>query len=106
VVLAINARVADGRDPSWLWDVAYQRLAGRVVLAAGERCLDLSVRLRYAGVEHQTVPDVPAAVVAAAAAAWGAGGPAPEAPGTPAGCRVDLICNYTAFHDIWQQAHR
>ena len=30
---AINARVADGRDPSWLWDVPFERLAGRPVVA-------------------------------------------------------------------------
>ena len=30
VVVAINARIADGRDPSWLWDVPFERLAGPV----------------------------------------------------------------------------
>ena len=29
VVCAINARIADGRDPSWLWDVPYEALRGR-----------------------------------------------------------------------------
>ncbi len=29
VVLSINARTADGLDPSWLWDVPFERLAGR-----------------------------------------------------------------------------
>ena len=46
VVVGINARVADGRDPSWLWDVPFERLTGRAVVATGERCADLSVRLR------------------------------------------------------------
>ena len=27
VVVGINARVADGHDPSWLWDVPFERLA-------------------------------------------------------------------------------
>ena len=53
VVVAINARIADGRDPSWLWDVPFERLAGRLVVASGERSRDLAVRLRYAGVEHR-----------------------------------------------------
>ena len=38
VVIGINARIADGHDPSWLWDVAFERLAGRLVVATGERC--------------------------------------------------------------------
>jgi UDP-N-acetylmuramyl tripeptide synthase len=48
VVIAVNARVADGKDPSWLWDVPYEWLAGHPVAAAGERRLDVAVRLRYA----------------------------------------------------------
>jgi lipid II isoglutaminyl synthase (glutamine-hydrolysing) len=48
VVIAVNARVADGKDPSWLWDVPYEWLAGHPVAAAGERRLDVAVRLQYA----------------------------------------------------------
>ena len=83
VVVGINARVADGRDPSWLWDVPFERLAGRQVVATGDRGLDLAVRLRYADVPHLFVPDYRAAVGAA-----GAGGP-----------DVDLAANYTSFQD-------
>ena len=35
VVVAINARGPDGRDPSWLWDVPFEKLAGRTVIATG-----------------------------------------------------------------------
>jgi len=48
VTIAVNARVADGKDPSWLWDVPYEWLRGHPVAAAGERHLDVAVRLRYA----------------------------------------------------------
>jgi UDP-N-acetylmuramyl tripeptide synthase len=51
VVLAVNAHVADGRDPSWLWDVPYELLRGVPVAASGERALDVAVRLDYAGVD-------------------------------------------------------
>ncbi len=51
VVIAVNARVADGKDPSWLWDVPYECLAGHAVAAAGERRLDVAVRLHYAELE-------------------------------------------------------
>lgn len=57
VVLAVNAHVADGRDPSWLWDVPYELLAGMPVAASGERALDVAVRLDYGGVEYILEPD-------------------------------------------------
>ncbi len=86
LVVSINARVADGADPSWLWDVPFERLAGRTVVATGDRYRDLSVRLRYAGVAHTTEADPGRAVTAAA-------------EGDP-GAIVDVIGNYTAFHDL------
>jgi UDP-N-acetylmuramyl tripeptide synthase len=85
LVVSINARVADGADPSWLWDVPFERLAGRTVVATGDRFRDLSVRLQYAGVDHVTEADPVKAVMAAA-------------DGT--GEVVDVIGNYTAFHDL------
>jgi CobQ-like glutamine amidotransferase family enzyme/UDP-N-acetylmuramyl tripeptide synthase len=82
VVVGINARIADGHDPSWLWDVPFERLAGRAVVATGERCRDLAVRLRHGGVAHVTVPDDLQALAAA---------------GTS---RVEYVGNYTAFQSM------
>ncbi|HLI73466.1 MAG TPA: MurT ligase domain-containing protein [Acidimicrobiales bacterium] len=82
VVVGINARIADGLDPSWLWDVPFERLGGRLVVATGERCRDLAVRLRHAGVAHLTEPDQERALASA---------------GSPA---VDYIGNYTAFQAL------
>ena len=73
LVVSINARIADGADPSWLWDVPYERLAGRAVVATGDRFRDLSVRLHYGGVRHIAEADPVQAVTLAAAA--GAAGP-------------------------------
>ncbi len=70
VVVAINARIADGRDPSWLWDVPFERLGTRPIVASGERSADLSVRLHYAGLAHTRVDD-PAAAIEAARASEG-----------------------------------
>jgi len=91
VVVAINSRIADGRDPSWLWDVPFERLAGRQVVATGERCRDLAVRLRYAEVDHVMVVDA----VAAVAEARRLGDQ--SAP-------VDVVANYTAFQRLRRAA--
>jgi UDP-N-acetylmuramyl tripeptide synthase len=102
VVVSINARIADGGDPSWLWDVPFERLAGRVVVATGDRFRDLSVRLKYAGVPHSVEADPVQAVAAAA----GAGGGAAATDGAATGVAdgedglVDVIGNYTAFNDL------
>jgi UDP-N-acetylmuramyl tripeptide synthase len=68
VVVAINARGPDGRDPSWLWDVPFEKLAGRAVIATGERATDLAVRLDHAGVTYtkDTRPLLRAALAARA----------------------------------------
>ncbi len=88
VVVAINARIADGRDPSWLWDVPFERLAGRFVVASGERRHDLAVRLGYAGVDHACAPSLAGAV---------------EAVHRQSGHRtdevIDVIGTYTAVQD-------
>jgi UDP-N-acetylmuramyl tripeptide synthase len=65
VVVAINARGPDGRDPSWLWDVPFERLAGRKVVATGERATDLAVRLDHAGVEYRKDTRTPLAAARA-----------------------------------------
>ena len=89
VVIAINARAADGKDPSWLWDVPFEKLADRFVVATGERRHDLAVRLLYAGVEHVTVEDPWISMPAAASDAGRGSEPALDAVGT-----------YTAFREL------
>jgi UDP-N-acetylmuramyl tripeptide synthase len=97
VVIAINARTADGHDPSWLWDVPFEALRGRPAIATGERGLDLAVRLHYAQVDHELVPDLVEAVQAA-----GKRGRT-EGSGTGTGdgkVHVDVVANYTSFHQL------
>jgi UDP-N-acetylmuramyl tripeptide synthase len=89
VVVAINARIADGHDPSWLWDVPFESLQGRFVVASGERGPDLAVRLRYAEVEHTTADDLRSAVAAVRAH-----------PEHVAGSVLDVAANYTAFQEF------
>lgn len=87
VIVTINSNAADGRDPSWLWDVPFEHLRGRTVVATGDRRRDLAVRLLQAGVDHVVIED-------------------PYAPGAPLpdGMReldvVDCAATYTAFHRL------
>jgi lipid II isoglutaminyl synthase (glutamine-hydrolysing) len=85
VVLAVNARIADGKDPSWLWDVPYELLRGQPVAAAGQRALDVAVRLRYADVdhivEHKTL----------------------EAAAKLPGDDVNIVCSYTQFSSLYRR---
>jgi UDP-N-acetylmuramyl tripeptide synthase len=51
--LALNDRIADGRDVSWIWDADFELLAGRVgtVTCSGTRAEEMALRLKYAGIE-------------------------------------------------------
>lgn len=49
LVIAQDDRDADGLDPSWLWDVPFERLEGLTIATAGTRSLDVAVRLTHAG---------------------------------------------------------
>lgn len=70
LVIAINDRLADGQDVSWLWDVDFEVLAGAAariahIVCAGSRAHDMAVRLKYAGFppERQSVRVSPLAAV-------------------------------------------
>ncbi|MDH2903846.1 MAG: MurT ligase domain-containing protein [Actinomycetota bacterium] len=79
VWVAINAQVADGKDPSWLYDVPFEVLRGRRIACLGERRLDLATRLLYGSVDCDVIDD-PDVLRRAT---------------TP----VTLVANYTAFRD-------
>jgi len=82
VLLAVNAQTPDGKDTSWLWDVDYRRLRGRPVFVAGERKLDLAVRLEADEVAFWMAGSIDEAV---------------EQARSPS---MDVIANYTAFQQI------
>ena len=49
--LALNDKIADGRDVSWIWDADFELLDQSVasVVCAGTRAPEMAVRLKYAG---------------------------------------------------------
>jgi lipid II isoglutaminyl synthase (glutamine-hydrolysing) len=56
--IALNDKIADGRDVSWVWDADFELLAGRVrrVTCSGTRAEEMALRLKYAGIDAH--PDV------------------------------------------------
>ena len=55
--IALNDRIADGRDVSWIWDADFELLAGsaRRIVCAGTRAPELAVRLKYAGIDESAL---------------------------------------------------
>lgn len=55
--VALNDRIADGRDVSWVWDADFELLAGSLaqVTCAGTRAPEMAVRLKYAGIELERI---------------------------------------------------
>jgi UDP-N-acetylmuramyl tripeptide synthase len=57
--LALNDRIADGRDVSWIWDADFELLSGRVgtVTCSGTRAEEMALRLKYAGIDAHAAID-------------------------------------------------
>jgi UDP-N-acetylmuramyl tripeptide synthase len=55
--IALNDRIADGRDVSWIWDADFEILADGVrrVICAGSRAPEMALRLKYAGWPEDTI---------------------------------------------------
>jgi UDP-N-acetylmuramyl tripeptide synthase len=89
LLIALNDRIADGQDVSWIWDVDYEPLLARAaaLTLTGDRAHDLALRMRYAGVPAEAmavVPDPAAALDRAVA-------------GVPAGGALYVLPTYTAM---------
>jgi UDP-N-acetylmuramyl tripeptide synthase len=72
--VALNDRIADGRDVSWVWDADFELLADSVrrVTCAGTRAPEMALRLKYAGWPEDRIvvePDIATSLDAAVAAA-------------------------------------
>ena len=59
--IALNDRIADGRDVSWIWDADFELLAGGVrrVVCSGTRAPEMALRLKYAGWPEEAIEVVP-----------------------------------------------
>ena len=95
VVLALNDRIADGRDVSWIWDIDFEGAldAAASIVCSGRRAADLAVRLRYADVPLDRIDRLRETDVALDRAV------ADAAPGE----RVYVLATYTAMLDLHRQ---
>lgn len=82
IILAVNGRIGDGEDLSWLWDVDFAPLQGRKIIVCGERRADLAVRLEYADFEFELVETPQDGLERASQG------------------NVDVVANYTAAHGL------
>jgi UDP-N-acetylmuramyl tripeptide synthase len=91
LLVALNDRIADGRDVSWIWDVDFEELAGQVdqVVTTGTRAAEMAMRLKYAGVDPARLRVEPDAAVALDLAADGSDGG-----------HVFLLATYTAMLEL------
>src|SRR3989441_11578352 len=91
-LIALNDRIADGRDVSWIWDVNFEQLrdAARHIVGTGDRALDLRVRLKHAEIPPERtagISDWRAALKRASAA-------------TPDGQTIFVLPTYTAMLEL------
>ena len=92
VWLALNDRIADGRDVSWIWDADFELLTGHVrrVTCAGTRAPEMALRLKYAGLDAGLIAvegDIEASLDRAVAA-------------VPANGRLFALPTYTALLEL------
>jgi UDP-N-acetylmuramyl tripeptide synthase len=88
--IALNDRIADGRDVSWIWDADFELLDGRVrrVVCSGTRAPEMALRLKYAGWPEEAIEVVPGVEASLDAALAGSQG------------RVFALPTYTALLEL------
>ena len=91
-LIALNDRIADGQDVSWIWDVDFEQLkpVARHIVVSGDRALDLRVRLKYAEIPAQNIEVVSGWAEALAKAARA----------TPPGETLFVLPTYTAMLEL------
>ena len=91
LLVLLNDRTADGQDVSWIWDVDWELLEGRLssLTLGGDRAWDLALRFRYGGFNMDRVkiaPDIEKALDLALT--------------LPAGKTLYVLPTYTALLDL------
>lgn len=92
LVIALNDRIADGRDVSWIWDVDFEPLLEQVerIVVSGGRAAELALRFTYAGYpssQLEVIPDLREALDRGLAL-------------VPAGGELGVLPTYTAMLEL------
>jgi UDP-N-acetylmuramyl tripeptide synthase len=92
LVVALNDRIADGRDVSWIWDVDFEPLleGAKRIVASGERAAELALRFTYAGFPRERLDVLPTLTEALDRGL----------ELTPAGGELVVLPTYTAMLDL------
>lgn len=50
IIFALNDRIADGTDVSWIWDVDFEEIVSKSqnIICTGDRAYDMGLRIKYA----------------------------------------------------------
>ncbi len=88
--IALNDRIADGRDVSWIWDADFELLADAVgrITCTGTRAAEIALRLKYGGWPEERLAIVPGI------------GPSLDAALAAAGDRLFALPTYTALIEL------
>ncbi|HET9849705.1 MAG TPA: MurT ligase domain-containing protein, partial [Candidatus Dormibacteraeota bacterium] len=91
-LIALNDRIADGQDVSWIWDVDFEQLkdVDQHIVVSGDRAFDLRVRLKYAEIPADRIE----VVTDWRTALWQA------AQATPSGQTLFILPTYTAMLEL------
>lgn len=92
VIFAVNAEIPDGKDTSWLYDVPFEVINSKFVLATGKRVLDLAARLAYADADYEVVSHYDEIFKNSKFVDY------INADANMK--RIDLVANYSAFQDL------
>ena len=90
-LVALNDRIPDGRDVSWIWDVDFETLPKTsTITVTGDRVYDMALRLKYAGMTEKQLETEPHLAPAVARAVQK----------TPKGKILYVLATYSAMLDV------
>ncbi len=100
--VALNDRIADGRDVSWVWDADFELLAGAVrrVVCAGTRAPEMALRLKYAGWPEDRIAVEPGIEASLDAAVSIAADSRHSRAGQDSAARLFALPTYTALLEL------
>lgn len=94
--IALNDRIADGRDISWIWDADFEELPDSIrrVTCSGTRAAEMALRLKYGGLDRDSIEVVSGV------------GPSLDQAARESGGRLFALPTYTALLELQDHVAR